>query len=400
MTRHLDWYAIKDRIPVEAVARSLLGEPPGRGGARGLWWPCPFHEDRNPSFIADPEKGLYHCFGCGAGGDAIDLVMRREDLAFPEAVERLASKFGLDGGSGFLAPAASRPQAPPPKARAEPPAVDPSQALALRQWAMRTALEAVERLWSHEGRESLDYLRGRGLTDETIRAARLGCVASLDVPRKGGGTYRASGVSIPWFDADRLALLKIRQPEERKPKYVEAFRDRPDLFAPFGVRPGRPLIVCEGEFDALLLGQEVGDLANVATAGSASSGPTSEALNAVRRCPRLYAAHDGDAAGDKAASLWPSRAIRVRPPAPFKDWGELHKSDPPAIRRFWLPILRGEQAPAEPESIKDAKPEAVMPDWLAESIGEAKVERLAIMGADGIEGEPSPRRTRPHGWRS
>ena len=51
---------------------------------------CPFHEERTPSFSVDPERGLYHCFGCGVGGDAIRFVMETEQLDFPGAVELLA----------------------------------------------------------------------------------------------------------------------------------------------------------------------------------------------------------------------------------------------------------------------------------------------------------------------
>src|SRR5271166_3745164 len=84
----------------------------------------------------------------------------------------------------------------------------------------------------------------------------------------------ARGVVIPWFDGDRLALVKIRQPEGRKPKYAEAFRDRPRVYPdPAVIEPGRPLVVVKGEFDALLLGQELRDLAAVVTLGSASSRP-------------------------------------------------------------------------------------------------------------------------------
>ena len=74
---------------------------------------------------------------------------------------------------------------------------------------------------------------------------------------------------IPWLDGDRLALVKIRQPEGREPKYAEAFRDRPRVYPdPAVIEPGRPLVVVEGEFDALLLGQELRDLAAVVTFGS------------------------------------------------------------------------------------------------------------------------------------
>ena len=57
---------------------------------------CPFHEERTPSFSVDAERGLYHCFGCQKGGDAIRLVQELESLDFPEAVEQLAERYGVE----------------------------------------------------------------------------------------------------------------------------------------------------------------------------------------------------------------------------------------------------------------------------------------------------------------
>ncbi len=168
--------------------------------------------------------------------------------------------------------------------------------------------EAAGRLWKPEGTEALAYLQGRGLTDETIRAARLGVVGSVSIPtREGDRCYQARGVVIPWFDGDRLALVKIRQPEGRKPKYAEAFRDRPRVYPdPSVIEPGRPLVIVEGEFDALLLGQELRDLAAVVTLGSASSRPdVATRAEMLAACP-WYVATDADEAGDKAASGWPA----------------------------------------------------------------------------------------------
>ena len=56
---------------------------------------CPFHNERTPSFTVDRDKGLYHCFGCGAGGDVIHFVRQIDRLEFPEAVEALAGRFGV-----------------------------------------------------------------------------------------------------------------------------------------------------------------------------------------------------------------------------------------------------------------------------------------------------------------
>src|SRR4051812_31674395 len=106
-TGRIDWAEVRERIDLVAVATDLLGEAPGRIGERGrrLWWPCPFHEDRNPSFCIDPGMTSWHCYGCGEHGDAASLVMRLEGITFPEAVARLT-------GGG---PAPSRSPRPQPK---------------------------------------------------------------------------------------------------------------------------------------------------------------------------------------------------------------------------------------------------------------------------------------------
>ncbi len=132
-------------------------------------------------------------------------------------------------------------------------------------------------LWGLTGAVALDYLRRRGLKDETIRQARLGWVDKLQLPKRDGtGTWPLSGVVLPWFDGDRLSLVKVRRLGLFKgPKYIEVFRDRPVIYPGWSsVRSGGTLIVCEGEFDALLLAQELAALdVSVITLGSASSQP-------------------------------------------------------------------------------------------------------------------------------
>ena len=76
---------------VEVVGEHTRLKKAGRSW-KGL---CPFHNERTPSFTVDREKGLYHCFGCGAGGDVIHFVRQIDRLDFPEAVEALASRFGV-----------------------------------------------------------------------------------------------------------------------------------------------------------------------------------------------------------------------------------------------------------------------------------------------------------------
>src|SRR5512136_2987751 len=57
--------------------------------------PCPFHNEKTPSFVVSPDKQIYHCFGCGAGGNVFSFLMKQEGLQFPEAVEMLAENAGI-----------------------------------------------------------------------------------------------------------------------------------------------------------------------------------------------------------------------------------------------------------------------------------------------------------------
>jgi DNA primase len=85
---------IREASPIESVAGDYVQlRSAGGGELKGL---CPFHEEKSPSFHLTPARGLYHCFGCGVGGDTIDFVMRIEHLSFAEAVERLAQRAGIE----------------------------------------------------------------------------------------------------------------------------------------------------------------------------------------------------------------------------------------------------------------------------------------------------------------
>jgi DNA primase len=85
---------IREASPIESVVGDYVQlKSAGGGELKGL---CPFHEEKSPSFHLTPARGLYHCFGCGVGGDTIDFVMRIEHLSFAESVERLAQRAGIE----------------------------------------------------------------------------------------------------------------------------------------------------------------------------------------------------------------------------------------------------------------------------------------------------------------
>jgi len=332
----LDWPAIKDRIDLAAVATKLLCSP-GKWQGRYLLFLCPFHDDHHPSFQVDPDRQQWRCWSCGIHGDAPELVMKLQGVAFPEAARIAAELSGIVAASGRsprprqpASPTASKPASPPPK---EPSGLPVDGASTL-------VTEAARCLWLPEGTEALAYLHSRCLTDETIHGARLGWTPGVIIPtREGDRCYQARGVVIPWFDGHHLALVKIRQPGGRKPKYVEAFRDRPALYpGREAIRQGRPLVIPEGEFDALLLGQELRDRAAVVTTGSASVLPDTGSRQAMWAAAPWFLALDADPPGDKAASGWPARAIRVRPPDPFNDWTDAARAGV-NLRLWWAARL-------------------------------------------------------------
>jgi len=190
----IDWSAVRDRADLAAVATALLGPPPGRrGGGRGFWWICPFHQDINPSFSIKPGERHWRCRGCGEHGDAANLVMRLRGGSLPEAVRVVAEFADIAGSAGSHAPlngqgppvAAKAPSGPPGR----PSALSPAEALAL-------VTESETRLWGPEGEGSrgpMVYLtEHRGLTPETIRLHRLGCTPPVDkIP------WKPPGIVIP-----------------------------------------------------------------------------------------------------------------------------------------------------------------------------------------------------------
>lgn len=154
----------KVRESVDIV--SLIGDYTtlARRGSQ-YWGCCPFHNEKTPSFTVDPVKKFYHCFGCGVGGDAIKFVMEMESLSYPDAISELAKKNSIEvtyeAGGGNV--------------RIE------------RDGDLDTVREVYDRIAStfhffltqnQMGRDALEYIKGRGLSEETISKFKLGYAPS------------------------------------------------------------------------------------------------------------------------------------------------------------------------------------------------------------------------------
>jgi DNA primase len=121
---------------------------------------CPFHGEKTPSFNVNRDRGFFHCFGCGVGGDVFKFVELKEKVGFQDAVRQLAQRFGIPCPTSK----------PPRRARREPRARVAAEGCT--KWPRRTSASS-----SRQPRPARirDYLRQeRGLTDDTITPAQLG----------------------------------------------------------------------------------------------------------------------------------------------------------------------------------------------------------------------------------
>jgi DNA primase len=350
---------------------------------------CPFHNEKTPSFYVYDDG--YHCFGCGAHGDAITFVMQTQGLGFMEAVEQLAAEAGLEV-----------PKLSPEAAETERRRLDLVAVLD----AAATAYQ--RRLHLPEGRHALAYLRGRGLTDETIRRFGLGWsgesrgMLAAELAREGvtpelliaAGLMRQDDetgrryelffhrVMFPIRDRrGRTISFGGRIMGDGQPKYLngpetDLFSKRGNLYALDLAREGvraSPLVVVEGYMDVIALHQ-AGFAAAVAPLGTAL---TEDQLNELwRLSPVPVICFDGDAAGARAAAraaelvlpmLAPDRTIRIATLPTGEDPDTL-------VRRQGAPAFRAVLDSARP--LADA-----LYDLLREAGGEATPEaRAGLLG--------------------
>ena len=331
---------LRARTPLQAlVGRRVKLSKSGRN------WTgcCPFHGEKTPSFYVYDDH--FHCFGCGAHGDAISFVMQSAGASFPEAVESLAGEAGLEV-----------PKPSPRAVEAERQRLDLQAVLDLAQQSF------VRRLHEKEGAAGLAYLRGRGLTDETILRFGLGwsgdgrgsLVAELGragaeparlleagLLREGedGAPSRElywNRVIFPIRDRrGRLVSFGGRTLGDAKPKYINGpetpvFQKRRTLFAldlaREGVRAGKPLLVAEGYMDVIALHQ-AGFSGAVAPLGTALTEEQMQELWRVGPAPVLC--FDGDAAGARAAERAVMLALPLLAPGFTLQFAALPASEDP-----------------------------------------------------------------------
>jgi DNA primase len=294
---------------------------------------CPFHNEKSPSFTINDEKGFYHCFGCGAHGDAIRWMTDQRGLPFMEAVKELADAAGLDV------------PAPDPRAakRAE-------QAQSLHDVTSAAQDWFVAQLDGIDGAEARTYLQKRGITDQTRRAFGIGFApdsrgklkaALKDFPEpmlvESGMLIQpeddASGRGRESYDRFRGRLMiPIRDQRGRviafggrilgagEPKYLNS-PETPlfdkgrtlynlDKAAP-AARKSNRVVVVEGYMDVIMIAQ-AGISEAVAPLGTALTESQIEKLWSMVETPTLC--FDGDSAGQRAALRAAHRALPLLKP--------------------------------------------------------------------------------------
>lgn len=239
----------------------------------------------------------------------------------PDTIDVLRELHGMDYAAA--AAAAGNSTAPLPTATSNKPApapVDDKPPSAAWQARARTIIaEAQAVLWSDVGARALRYLRQwRHLTDATIRAAQLGYIPMDKIEpaaRWGLGGKAVSvqtGILIPHLVADAVWMLKIRRPTGSIPKYTQPRGGKTALYGADQLASRDVLVFTEGEFDALLLRQECGDLVDVVTLGSATAPLGGRWLTHLLPARQILAAYDLDAAGAKGAPKLAAFSARVQ----------------------------------------------------------------------------------------
>lgn len=248
----------KEKVRATNPIREVVADYVELNGGSGL---CPFHTDTNPSFHVYPDSQQYHCFGCDAHGDVFDFVMRTQGLSFPEALDFLAKRAGLEQ----------------PNLTAED-----REEIERERKAQQELASEVDRYHTDlsHGSEAYERLIARGISEETIKRFRL-------------GWDKATGrVTLPMF-RHGMPVYLLRWLPSQEPKYLlPKGSEKPVVGSEHLQKEG--CIVVEGYFDWLSLVQ-----AGYPAVAIIGNKPSEAQLDELRRSPSPILMLDGDDGGRK-----------------------------------------------------------------------------------------------------
>jgi DNA primase len=307
---------VRDRSNILEVVSDYLNLKKTGRNHKGL---CPFHSEKTPSFMVNEEKQIFHCFGCGEGGDVFKFLMKAANLSFPQAVEELAKRFGVT--------LPSRESSPAQRLESE------------RREALFQVNELASEFFheilirSKEGEGARRYLAARGIRSEIAKEYRLGYAPDrwdalirhlqekkvfpqmaselgLVIAKAKGGWYDAFRARVMFPTADlhgRVLGFGGRLMGDGQPKYLNSpespvYHKGEILYglpsAKNAIRESDRVLIVEGYFDLLTL-HRYGIKESVATLGTAL---TPHHLRVLKRYTNnIITVFDGDQAGLQAS---------------------------------------------------------------------------------------------------
>jgi DNA primase len=294
------------------IAEIIGGYIPLKRAGRNFKAVCPFHSEKTPSFVISPQKQIFHCFGCGAGGGTLQFMMLYEKVTFPEAVQMLATRLGIEVPAQSGAPDSGKQ--------------------AIYDVLVQAADIYHHNLLDNNSRRQLDYLIQRGLDLETIKQFKLGFSGGqsrlMDVLRKKGVTLellQKASLVVPgqegfrdtFFDRVMFPICDTRsrvvgfgarlwQDRPGAPKYINSlegpvYSKREQLFglnfARDAVMRQDSLIIVEGYLDVIVPFSR--GIKNIAA--SSGTALTQEQIKLIRRfTSNVVLVYDADKAGEAA----------------------------------------------------------------------------------------------------
>ena len=274
---------------------------------------CPFHKEKSPSFCVSPDKQIFHCFGCGVGGNVIHFIGKIENLNFIESLELLANRAGIElpksgnAEDDRISRLKSRVYELN-KCAAEfyhqnlyKPTAKPAQEYVKKRRLDNRTLKAFKIVYSGRFNELYTELHSKGFTEEEILAS---CLVNKNQDGKFIDRFR-NRLMFPIFDArDRVIAFGGRVLDDSKPKYINSPEDivyskGRHLFAYNLAKKDNPktIIIVEGYMDAVSLHQR-GISNAVASLGTALTEAQGRLLR--RSCEKVVIGYDADGAGQAA----------------------------------------------------------------------------------------------------
>jgi len=294
---------------VSVVSEHVVLRKVGRSH-KGL---CPFHKEKSPSFTVRADPPVFHCFGCGAGGDVVEFIKLKEGLSFKDTIESLARRFGV----------------PIPDSREDSP--EDRQRVEIEPVLEAAAAQFEQFFWSDAGKRAREYLQGRKFSDKTLRFIRAGAardawedmvralkvqfreelieMAGLAIRGQRGlyDRFRNRAIFPILSDRGRVVAFGARALDPAdEPKYLNspegpAYQKSRTLYglswAKEEIRKTGRAVVMEGYLD-VARSIEAGMVSAVAPCGTALTSQQARLLK--RLAPRAVLCFDGDDAGVKA----------------------------------------------------------------------------------------------------